>query len=133
MDPKRLREVPLFANLGKRELEQLGRWTTQVQLPEGRVLGRERSMAYEFFVIEEGAARVTIDGEHVTDLGAGDFFGEIGLLERERRTATVTTTTPMRVIVMLGRDFRAMEHDMPGVAEQIREAIRERLARRGAP
>jgi CRP/FNR family transcriptional regulator, cyclic AMP receptor protein len=129
MDPKRLREVPLFSGLGKRELAQVGQWTTELEVPAGRVLGREGSVAYEFFVIEDGAAKVTIDGEHVTDLGPGDFFGEIGLLERERRTATVTATTPIRVIVMLGSEFRAMEREMPHVAQQVREAIAERLGR----
>ena len=97
------------------------------------MLGREGSIAYEFFVIEDGAAEVTIDGRHVTDLGPGDFFGEIGSLERERRTATVTATTPIRLIVMLGSEFRAMERDMPALAQQVREAIEERLARRPEP
>ena len=130
MDPKRLREIPLFASLGKRELEQVGAWTDEVELPAGRVLGREGSVAYEFFVIEDGAVEVTVDGKHLTDLGPGDFFGEIGLLERERRTATVTTTTRVRAIVMFGRDFRHMEREMPQVAQQIRGAIETRLARR---
>ena len=133
MDPKRLRDIALFAGLSKGELAQVGQWTTELDLPAGRVLGREGSVAYEFFVIEDGAAKVTIDGEHVTDLGPGDFFGEIGLLERERRTATVTATTPIRVIVMLGSEFRAMEREMPHVAQKVREAIEERLARRAAP
>jgi CRP/FNR family cyclic AMP-dependent transcriptional regulator len=132
MDAKRLRDVPLFAGLGKSELEQVGRWTTELDLPAGKVLGRQGSIAYEFFVIEDGVAEVRIDGEHVTDLGPGDFFGEIGLLERDRRTATVTATTPIRVIVMLGSEFRAMEREMPRVAEQVREAIQQRLARRAA-
>jgi CRP/FNR family transcriptional regulator, cyclic AMP receptor protein len=130
MDPKRLRDVPLFASLSKHELEQVGRWTDELEFPEGRVLGREGSMAYEFFVIEDGSAKVTVDDKHLTDLGPGDFFGEIGLLESERRTATVTATTPMRVIVMFGRDFRLMEQEMPKVARQIRKAIEERLARK---
>jgi CRP/FNR family cyclic AMP-dependent transcriptional regulator len=130
MDPKRLREIPLFASLGKRELEQVGAWTDEVELPAGRVLGREGSMAYEFFVIEDGAVEVTVDGKHLTHLGPGDFFGEIGLIESDRRTATVTTTTPVRVIVMFGRDFRRMEREMPEVAKQIRNAIEVRLGRR---
>ena len=129
MDPKRLREISLFAGLGKRELEQVGQWTTELELPEGQVLGRQGSIAYEFFVIEDGTAEVTIDGEHVADLGPGDFFGEIGLLERERRTATVTATRPIRVIVMLGSEFRAMEREMPRVAAQVRQAIADRLPR----
>jgi CRP-like cAMP-binding protein len=132
MDAKRLRDVPFFAGLGKSELEQVGQWTTQLDLPEGKVLGRQGSVAYEFFVIEDGTAVVTIDGERVTELGPGDFFGEIGLLESDRRTATVTATTPIRVIVMLGSEFRAMEREMPHVAQRVREAIKERLARRAA-
>jgi CRP-like cAMP-binding protein len=133
MDAKRLRDVPFFAGLGKSELAQVGQWTTQLDLPEGKVLGRQGSVAYEFFVIEDGTAVVTIDGERVTELGPGDFFGEIGLLESDRRTATVTATTPIRVIVMLGSEFRAMEREMPHVAQRVREAIEERLARRAAP
>jgi CRP-like cAMP-binding protein len=129
MDPKRLRDIPFFAGLSKRELEQVGQWTTELDVPEGRILGREGSVAYEFFVLEDGVAEVTIDGSHVADLGPGDFFGEIGLLERERRTATVTAKTPIRVIVMLGSEFRAMEREMPDVARRVREAIEERLAR----
>ena len=130
MDPKRLREIPFFARLGKRELEQVGAWTDEVEIPAGRVLGREGSVAYEFFVIEEGSVEVTVDGKHLAELGPGDFFGEIGLLESERRTATVKATTPLRVIVMLGRDFRRMEQEIPDVAQQIREAIEVRLGRR---
>jgi CRP-like cAMP-binding protein len=129
MDPKRLRDIPFFAGLSKRELEQVGQWTTELDIPEGRILGREGSVAYEFFVLEDGVAEVTIDGAHVADLGPGDFFGEIGLLERERRTATVTAKTPIRVIVMLGSEFRAMEREMPEVAQRVRESIQERLAR----
>jgi CRP-like cAMP-binding protein len=132
MDAKRLRDVPFFAGLGKSELAQVGQWTTQLDLPEGKVLGRQGSVAYEFFVIEDGTAVVTIDGERVTELGPGDFFGEIGLLESDRRTATVTATTQIRVIVMLGSEFRAMEREMPHVAQRVREAIKERLARRTA-
>ena len=130
MDPKRLRQIPFFAGLGKRELAQVGQWTTELDVAEGRVLGREGSVAYEFFVIEDGAAEVTVDGRHLAHLGPGDFFGEIGLLERDRRTATVTATTPLRVIVMLGSEFRAMEREMPEVAQRVRDAIEERLARR---
>ena len=130
MDPKRLREIPFFASLGKGELEQVGSWTDEVEIPAGHVLGREGSVAYEFFVIEEGAVEVTVEGRHLAELGPGDFFGEIGLLASERRTATVTATTPLRVVVMLGRDFRRMEQEMPDVAQQIREAIELRLGRR---
>jgi cAMP-dependent protein kinase regulator len=100
----------------------------EIDLPEGKELTTEGQFAYEFFIIEEGTASVTRGAEHVSELGPGDFFGEIGLLESERRTASVVTSSPMRAIVMTGRDFRVMERDLPRVAQQIREKIRERLA-----
>jgi CRP-like cAMP-binding protein len=60
-------------------------------------------------------------------MGPGDFFGEIGLLESEKRTASVVATSPMRLIVMTGRDFSAMRSEMPHVAKEIQEKIEERL------
>jgi CRP-like cAMP-binding protein len=129
VDPKRLRDVPFFADLGKRELEQVGKWTDEVEVEVGTVLGRQGSVGYEFFVILDGAAEVRVDGVHVADLGPGEFFGEIGLLESARRTATVTAATPMRLIVVFVREFRAMERELPQVAARVREAIAERLER----
>ncbi|HYV01975.1 MAG TPA: cyclic nucleotide-binding domain-containing protein, partial [Actinomycetota bacterium] len=86
--------------------------------------------AHEFFVIEEGAAEVTVDGDRVDALGPGDFFGEIALLETERRTASVVATAPLRCIVMHARHFSSMEQSMPEVAEQIRQEMRRRLGNR---
>ena len=127
MDVKRLQTVHLFSTLSKKELEQLSRWIDEVEVPEGTELTREGAFAYEFFVIDDGAASVRQDGELISEMGAGDFFGEIALLEADRRTATVVATTPMRLLVMHSRDFRAMEKEMPVVADRIRAAIRARL------
>lgn len=128
MDPKRLQSVPLFEGLSKKELERLSRAMDEVDLPEGKELAREGTFAYEFFVIEEGTASVTREGQKVRDLGPGDFFGEIGLLEAERRTATVVATSPIRAIVMTGRDFQAMEREQPEIGSKVRRAVEERLA-----
>ena len=127
MDVKRLQTVHLFSTLSKKELEQLSRWIDEVEVPEGTELTREGAFAYEFFVIDDGAASVRQDGELISEMGAGDFFGEIALLAADRRTATVVATTPMRLLVMHSRDFRAMEKEMPVVADRIRAAIRARL------
>jgi len=127
VDVKRLQTVRLFSTLSKKELEQLSRWIDEVEVPEGTELTREGAFAYEFFVIDDGAASVRQDGELISEMGAGDFFGEIALLEADRRTATVVATTPMRLLVMHSRDFRAMEKEMPVVADRIRAAIRARL------
>ncbi|MFL5953282.1 MAG: cyclic nucleotide-binding domain-containing protein [Gaiellaceae bacterium] len=128
MDAKRLEGVGLFSTLGKKELEQLARWTDDISVPEGQELATEGRFAHEFFVIEDGVAEVRQNGERIAELGPGEFFGEIGLLETERRTASVVATTPMRVIVMAQREFKSMEREMPAVADRIRAAIRARLS-----
>jgi CRP/FNR family transcriptional regulator, cyclic AMP receptor protein len=129
MDPGELSSVGLFSSLSKSELARLAAWTDELSFPAGMALAREGAFAHEFFVIEEGTVAVLRDGERLTELGPGDFFGEIGLLETERRTASVVTTEPVRAIVMFQREFRQMEKEMPAVAEQIRAAIRDRIAR----
>jgi CRP-like cAMP-binding protein len=129
METKRLADVAIFSSLSKKEIERLAQWTDEVSVGEGETLAEEGKFAHEFFVIEDGAAEVRKDGERIAELGPGDFFGEIGLLETDRRTASVVTTTPVRAIVMFQREFRQMESAMPTVAEQIRGAIRDRLTR----
>ena len=130
MDPSRLQGVAIFSGLTKAELERVSRWADEVSVPEGYELAREGQFAHEFFIIEDGVAAVTSNGNRIAELGAGDFFGEIGLLETERRTATVVATTPMELIVMFEREFRQMEREMPSVATRVRSAIRARLEHR---
>jgi CRP-like cAMP-binding protein len=128
MDTKTLQGIGVFSGLSKKELERLSTWTDEVSVGEGHELATEGQFAHEFFVIEDGAAEVLQGGERIAELGPGDFFGEIGLLETERRTATVKATTPMRLIVMFQREFKQMEQEMPAMADRIRSAIRARLA-----
>ncbi len=127
MRESELRSMPLFASLSKEDLGKLARYTDQVDVPEGKPLARQGEFAYEFFAIREGSAEVTKDGQKIADLGPGDFFGEIGLLETERRTASVVATSPMSLVVMAGWDFRGLESDMPDLAHKVREVIRERM------
>ena len=127
MDPDRLRAVAIFSGLSKKELERLAAWTDEISIREGEDLVTEGRFAHEFFVIEDGSAEVLQSGDRIAELGAGDFFGEIALLETERRTATVRATTPMEVIVMFGPNFKQMEREMPAVADRVRSAIRARL------
>ena len=129
MDLRRLKIVPLFQGLAKKDLEQLSRWADEVEVREGEALARQGTFAHEFFIIEEGTADVTRDAGYVATLGPGDFFGEIGLIESARRTATVVATSPMRLIVMTGWDFKAMQDTMPHVAHEIQKSIEERLRR----
>jgi CRP/FNR family cyclic AMP-dependent transcriptional regulator len=129
VDAKRLESLPLFRDLSRRERDQIARWTDEVDVPAGSQLVEQGRFPHEFFVIESGTVAVTKDGQHLADLGPGDFFGEIAIVERERRTATVVATTPLTAIVMLSRDFETMADVMPHVAARIHAAIRERLAR----
>src|SRR2546423_11158779 len=113
MDPKDLRGLPLFESLSKRELERVSRWMDEVDVTEGRHIVDQGALAWEFFVIIDGEAEVLRDGQHQADLGPGDYFGEIALHEGDRRTASVVAKSPMRIAVMLGRDFHEMEEEMP--------------------
>ena len=122
-----LRACSLFEGLSHDDLEVVARWADEVDVPEGKHLVDEGRFAYEFFVIRSGTAEVRHADQVVNRLGEDDFFGEIGLLGGEgRRTATVVAASPMRLIVMTGRDFSAMADHMPAVAERVRAALAER-------
>jgi CRP/FNR family cyclic AMP-dependent transcriptional regulator len=129
VDAHKLEAIPLFAGLPKKQREQVARWADQIDVPVGHALLIQGRLAHEFFLILEGTVEVKKDGAHVADLGPGDFFGEIALVEHERRTATVITTSDVTAMVMLGRDFDEMRSELPHVAETVHDAIRERLAR----
>jgi CRP-like cAMP-binding protein len=115
MQRDHLKHVPFFADLPKKELDLIALQTDQIDVQEGKVLAREGDLGNEFFVIESGNADVTRDGERLNQLGEGDFFGELALLDEDRRTATVTATSPMELIVMTRSNFRALDRAMPDV------------------
>jgi CRP/FNR family cyclic AMP-dependent transcriptional regulator len=133
MDAQQLKTVPLFSGLSKGQLQRLAELLDEVDLPAGKKLLGEGTLAYEFVIIESGSASVSIDGHRVNDLGAGDFFGEIALLATPRRTASVETTSPMRAAVMTGANFRSMIREFPQIAEKVRIAMDERTRRTGDP
>jgi len=127
VDPDALRNVSIFSDLSRHELKQLAGWTFELEVPAGEELIREGRLAHEFFVIEDGAVEVRQEGERIAELGPGDFFGEVALLKDGRRSATVTTTTETRLIVMSTGEFRLMEEELPSVAALVHEALRSRL------
>jgi CRP/FNR family cyclic AMP-dependent transcriptional regulator len=129
VDAARLKSVPLFEPLTDHDRQKIAMWADEIEVSEGKQLAHEGDFAYEFFVILDGTAEVTHGGEAVAQLGPDDFFGEIGLLESERRTATVTATSQLRAIVIFGPQFRHVEREMPELAQQIRAAIRDRIGR----
>ena len=122
-----LEGIGAFSGLSRHELEKLAGWTFELEVPEGEQLLKEGSLPHEFFVIEDGAVEIRRDGERIAELGTGDFFGEIALLEGGLRTATVVATTPVRLIVMSTQEFRRMEQELPAVADRVHSAVRARL------
>ena len=126
MDASRLKSLPLFADVPDDELAQIAGFAQEVTVDEGRELVREGDFSYEFMAIEEGEAEVTRDGNHVADLGPGDFFGEMGLLEKTLRNATVQAKTPMQLITLTGWDLRRVERTAPQAIERVREVLEER-------
>jgi CRP/FNR family transcriptional regulator, cyclic AMP receptor protein len=126
LDAARLKSLPLFADVPDEELAQIAGFAQEVTVDQGRELVREGDFSYEFMAIEEGEAEVTRHGEHVADLGPGDFFGEMGLLEKTLRNATVTATTRMRLVTLTGWDMKRMERHIPEAIERVRAALEER-------
>jgi CRP-like cAMP-binding protein len=126
VDVKQLQGVGLFSSLSKGELEKLSRWTDDLTVREGEELATEGRFAHEFFMIEEGTAKVLKGGEEIAELGPGDFFGEIGVLEKELRTATVRATSPMRLIILSRWDLKRLERRDPSAFDQIRETLEAR-------
>jgi cAMP-dependent protein kinase regulator len=126
LDATRLKSIPLFEEVGDEELAQIAPFAQEVSVEAGKVLVREGDFSYEFMAIEEGEAEVTRGGEHVADIGPGDFFGEVGLLEKTLRNATVTAKSAMRLVTLTGWDLRRVERTAPQAFERVRAVLEER-------
>jgi CRP/FNR family transcriptional regulator, cyclic AMP receptor protein len=126
MDETSLRAVPLFESLSGDERRMVAQHADEIDVPEGTELVRQGEFAYEFFVLEDGTADVVRDGERVAELGPGDFLGEMGIVSKAVRNATVVTTSPARAIVMTEQAFRSMRGLNAPVADRITAAVEER-------
>jgi CRP/FNR family transcriptional regulator, cyclic AMP receptor protein len=126
MDEKRLESIPLFAELSKKERRGVAQRADEVDIEAGREIVREGEFPYEFFAIEEGTAEVKRGEQHLAELGPGDFFGEMGLIGKAPRNASVIARSPVTAVVMTGPAFRAIDRELPKVAREIRKAIDER-------
>jgi CRP/FNR family cyclic AMP-dependent transcriptional regulator len=122
MDPDRLRAIPVFASLDNETLRGIATFATESSVPAGKHLVKEGDYAYEFMAIEEGEADVVRGDETVATLGPGDFFGEIAVLEKSLRTASVVARTPMRLVTLSHWDLKRVGNAM----EQIRATLEER-------
>ena len=126
MDPEGLKAIPLFSALSDDDLKLVAMFVSEVSVSAGKHLVDEGDYSYEFFMIQDGKAEVSRGGEAIAELGQGDFFGEIGLLEKRTRNASVVAKTPMRLITLSHWDLNRLRKRYPEVAEQLHAAIEER-------
>ncbi|MGH2953278.1 MAG: cyclic nucleotide-binding domain-containing protein [Solirubrobacterales bacterium] len=124
---KRLAKVPLFGACSKRDLERIASLADEIDVPAGRVLIRQGDPGRECFVIMSGKAKVSIRGKRTRMLGPGDCFGELALLDRAPRSATVTAESDSHLLVLGSRDFSALIDSVPAVGRKVLAAIAERL------
>lgn len=123
-----LARVPLFKGLSKKHLRQVRSLATRVEVLSGRVLAREGKAGHEFIVVLEGEVEVRQCDEVVATCGAGDYVGEIALIDQRPRTATVVATSPAVLDVIGQREFAELLADEPEIAERIRATAAQRLA-----
>jgi CRP-like cAMP-binding protein len=125
-----LATLSLFNSLDDEQLGELATWFHLQSQKEGMRLVGEGAPGYTFFILTAGTAVVTSEGQSLATLGPGDFFGEIAILGDGRRSATVTSTSPVQVLVMFGTEFRRLEAAHPEIASRIAEAMQARVAGR---
>jgi len=122
-----IKGVPLFSRCAKKELAEVAKLADEIDFGPGREFIREGALGREFFVLIDGEAEVQRKGRKVRTLRRGDFFGEIALIARTPRTATVTTTDS-RLLVITAHSFRTMLNHQPVIASKVLAALAERLA-----
>ena len=116
-----LKNVPIFSELGKRDLERLSKLMVPRQVKSGEVIIKEGDQAAGFFVISSGKVEVVQDAEgpnsnRLATLGEGDFFGEMALFEGFPRNATVRATEDTECLAMTRWDFTAEMKNHPEIA-----------------
>jgi CRP/FNR family cyclic AMP-dependent transcriptional regulator len=122
-----LASVPLFASCSRKELQTIARASDELSIPAGKSLVEQGDVGRECFVILEGSATVKRNGRKVATLGPGAYFGELSLLDKGPRTATVTADTPMTVLVLGPREFSAVLEQVPGMTHKLLAALASRV------
>jgi CRP/FNR family cyclic AMP-dependent transcriptional regulator len=126
MDTARLKRIPVFADLDDESLSNIAGLAAEVSVPAGKELVREGDYSYDVLAIEEGTASVERGGEHIADLGPGDVIGEMGVLERSQRNATVVATSPMLLVTLTSWDIRKLRKSTPAVVDHLRGLVEQR-------
>jgi len=114
-----LKKVPMFSNLSNRHLNEVAKYADQLPVKAGRVLAEQGEIGWEFVFILEGKARVEKGGKVINRLNSGDFFGEISLIDRGPRTATVIAETDMTLLIVNSKSFDHLLDTVPGLQKKI--------------
>ena len=122
-----LKSIPLFAGLDKHELDVIASSAVELRLPAGRVLMSQGAVAHEMFVVMDGTLEVIRDGEHVADIGAGGFAGEMALLTHAHRHASVVAKTDVTVLDIEGRSFSFVLEEAPQIAVKMLPIVAGRV------
>jgi len=123
-----LRSVPLFAECSQKELGRIAAIADELYQPEGTRLIEEGKKGREFFVLVDGTVDVRRNGRKLRTMGTGDFFGEIALITDSPRSATVTATSPVRVLVITSQAFQRLLADTATLQPKVLAALAERAA-----
>ena len=126
MDVSELKNIPLFADVPDDKLLKVATFASLESAVEGKVIIREGGAANAFYAIEDGTVKVEREGEHIADLGPGDVFGEQALLEKSERSATVTATSPVRLIKIDHWEIPRIKQSMPEVLTELQRKVEER-------
>ena len=122
-----LANVPLFSACSRKDLGLVAKRAEDVKVDGGKVLVSEGAAGAEFFVIIDGTAKISRHGQEVAKLGPGSFFGDLALLDRAPRNATITAETPMELVVLGQREFAALIDEVPGFAHKLLAGLARRL------
>ena len=122
-----IKRVPLFADLDNRELKEIAESMKERTFRGGDTVTEEGKGGVGFFVIDDGTAKVSVGGQDVRTLGAGDYFGEIGLIADVDRTATITAESELRCYGMTLWDFRPLVESNASIAWKMLQALAQRL------
>jgi CRP/FNR family cyclic AMP-dependent transcriptional regulator len=122
-----LSNVPLFAGLSKRDLQRVAKVSEEVQVEPGRVLVDQGRTGHEFFLILDGKASVRKNNRKTAELGPGQYFGEMALLDRGPRSATVVAESPMTLLILGQREFSGVLDEVPSMAHKMLATMAGRL------
>lgn len=123
MDVSQLQRIPLFAEVPEEALQTIAPFAQLEEWPEGKDIVREGAFSNHFYAIEEGSAKVAVDGNEVATLGPGDVFGEQGLLEHDVRAATVTSTSDIKLIKIEHWELSRMKKAMPDAYAELLKKV----------